>query len=94
MIKIVSEKIKKNILDLHFQKNLVITSTSIIIAFTYLIGVGIAILTKQLQFDNFISIIVLITISIAVLGISGFFFFKSYYHIKNILDVIKELKLK
>ena len=33
---------KKNILDLQFQKYLVVASTSVIVAFTYIIGMGIA----------------------------------------------------
>ena len=40
---------KKNILDLQFQKNLIIASTTVIIMFTYLIGVGIALITKQIE---------------------------------------------
>ena len=51
------EKVKiKNVLDLHFQKHLTIASTSVIIAFTYLIGISISFLTKQIKFDNMISI--------------------------------------
>ena len=43
---------KKNVLDLQFQKYLVIASTSVIIAFTYAIGVGIAVFTKQIILDD------------------------------------------
>ncbi len=39
--------IRKNILDLHFQKYLIIASTSAIVAFTYIIGVGIAFIKKS-----------------------------------------------
>ena len=47
---------KKNVLDLQFQKYLTIASVSIIIAFTYFIGVGIATITNQIKLDDFIII--------------------------------------
>ena len=54
---------KKNILDLQFQKYLTTASTSLIIVFTYFIGVGIAILTKQIKLDDFITMGVLFVMS-------------------------------
>jgi len=86
--------LKKNILDLHFHKYLVIASTSIIISFTYLIGVGIAVITKQIKFDNLFFVIILFIFSVMVLGMCAYFLFNSIYHIKNIPIVIKEIKLK
>ncbi|MEK6855399.1 MAG: hypothetical protein AABX73_04210 [Nanoarchaeota archaeon] len=47
------ENKKKNILDLQFQKYLIIASTSVILAFTYAIGVGIALFSKQIRLNNF-----------------------------------------
>ena len=81
---------KKNILDLQFQKYLNISSTSIIIAFTYLIGVGIAFLTEKITFNR-TSISALIIISISLLGACAIFFFNSLYHLKNIPKVVKDL---
>ena len=93
MIKIVTEKIKKNILDLNFQKYLVMVSTSIIVAFTYFIGVGIALLTKQIMFNNTVAMIILGIFSVAILGSCAFFFFKGLTNIESILKLIKDLKL-
>jgi len=44
--------IKKNILDLQYQKYLMIVSASLIIMFTYMIGVGITFITKQVNLDD------------------------------------------
>ena len=82
---------KKNVLDLQFQKYLTIASTSIIIAFTYFIGVGIAILTKQVSLNDFISMGVLIIISMGILGICSALFFNAVFHLKNIPEVVKEI---
>jgi hypothetical protein len=82
---------KKNILDLQFQKYLTIASTSVIIAFTYFIGVGIAIFSKQIQLNSFISIGSLFVISAGVLGICSILFFNALFHLKNIPSVVKEL---
>ncbi len=82
---------RKNVLDLQFQKYLTIASTSIIIAFTYFIGVGITILTKQVNLNDFISVGVLMVISFGILGICSALFFNAVFHIKNIPRVIKEI---
>ena len=82
---------KKNILDLQFQKYLTIASTSVIVAFTYFIGAGIAILTKQVNLDDFISMGVLIVISIGILGICSALFFNAVFHLKNIPEIVKSL---
>ncbi len=82
---------KKNVLDLHFQKYLTIASTSVIVAFTYAIGVGIAFLTRQIRLDDFISMGALFVISFGVLGTCSIIFFNSIYHIRNIPQLVKKL---
>lgn len=90
-IKMDEEIKKKNVLDLQFQKYLTIASTSIIIAFTYLVGVGIAILTKQVNLNDFITIGVLIVISMGILGVCSALFFNAAFHLKNIPEVFKDI---
>jgi putative effector of murein hydrolase len=85
------ESIKKNILDLQFQKYLITASTSIIIAFTYTIGVGIAILSKQIRLDNFNDMAVVFVISSGILGLCVALFLNSLFHIKNIPLALKTL---
>ena len=82
---------KKNVLDLQFQKYLTTASTSIIIAFTYLVGVGIALLTKQINLGDFLIVGVLIVISMGILGICSALFFNAIFHIRNIPEVVKEI---
>ena len=82
---------RKNVLDLQFQKYLTIASTSIIIAFTYFVGVGIAILTKQVNLSDFISAGVLMVISLGILGICSSLFFNAVFHLRNIPKVVKEI---
>jgi len=82
---------KKNILDLQFQKYLIIASTTVIIAFTYFIGIVIAILTKQIDLQNFVDMAFLFVLSVGVLGICSIFFFSAVFHIKNIPEIVKEL---
>ena len=82
---------KKNILDLQFQKYLIVASTSVIIAFTYAIGVTIAIFSKQISLDDFKSMGAIFVISVGVLGVCSIIFFNSVFHLKNIPLVLKNL---
>ena len=82
---------KKNILDLQFQKYLIIASTSVVIAFTYAIGVGVALFAKQIKLDDFISMGALFVISAGILGSCSILFFNAIFHLKNIPQVLKEL---
>lgn len=82
---------KKNVLDLKFQKYLTIASTSVIIAFTYFIGVAIAIFAKQIKLDDFIVVVALFVVSAAVLGICACLFFNAAFHLKNIPEVVKNI---
>jgi hypothetical protein len=82
---------KKNLLDLHFHKYLVIASTSVLIAFTYIIGIAIAFFTKQIKLDNLTNTIVFINISLFVLCICSIVFINSLYHLQNIPKVVKRL---
>lgn len=82
---------KKNVLDLYFQKYLSVATTSVIIAFTYFIGIGIAILTKQIKLDDFIVMGAVFVISAGVLGVCSILFFNAIFHLKNIPKIVKGL---
>lgn len=86
-----NDKTKKNILDLQFQKYLIIASTSVIILFTYMIGISITIITKQINLNDIITIISLIGISIGILGSSTILFLNAISHLNKILNLIKNL---
>ena len=89
----ISDPVKKNLLDLQYNKYLQYYNTSIIILFTYFIGVGITFLTEQVNLNDprqFMSLSVISTAIIAV-SILSMLYFKN--HQQNILDEIKKLRL-
>jgi hypothetical protein len=84
--------IKKNILDAELQKYFQISSTSIIISFTYTIGIIIALLSNQINLKNLSNLLMLIIISAIVLGLASMFFINSSIKIKKIIKAIKNLE--
>ena len=81
--------IKKNILDLQFQKNLVIASTSAIIMLTYVIALVIGIITERINFHNLLILFFIISFSIFIIGLCSILFFRSWFHINNIPRVLR-----
>lgn len=87
------DRVKKNLLDLQYNKYLQYYNTSIILLFTYFIGVGIAFITKQIDISDprqFLSLSV-VSASVTVLIILFMLNFKN--HQQNILTEIKRLKI-
>ena len=92
MIKL-SEKVKKNLLDLSYNKYLQYYNTSIIIIFTYLIGVGIAFLTKAIDYRHrqqvlLVSVISLVFLLVLVLLLRNF-----KEHQENIKEEMRKLRI-
>ena len=85
--------IKKNVLDLEFQKYLIIASTSVITLFTFLIGVALAFLVKELHFKDLGTMIPLSILSIIVIVPCILLLISSIKHIKNILKLTKIISL-
>tara|TARA_B100000315_G_C14117876_1_gene381150 strand:+ start:179 stop:460 length:282 start_codon:yes stop_codon:yes gene_type:complete len=83
--------IRKNILDIDMQKYLQIASVSIIIGFTYFVGIIIAILTHQINWESFVDVAILGILSVLVLGLVSFFSFNSIMKIKRITRAIREI---
>ena len=82
------EGLKKNILDLHHNKNLQYFNTSVIIIFTYFIGVIIALLTGQIDITDSRHLFLLGLFSIVLLG----FLVILLLHFKNNMrKAIKEI---
>ncbi len=72
-----SINIKKNLLDIKHQKFLQYYTITIIVIFTYIIGLIISFLTKQIDYKNvnhvtIVSIISIILLSIAILPLLKF----------------------
>lgn len=80
--------LKKNLLDANLQKYLQIVSGSIIILFTYIIGIFIAYVTGQLDINNFFTLSVLIITTLLVFGT----FYLIFKHSRNkIRKILKDL---
>ena len=82
---------RKNLLDLYYQKNIQYKTTTIIILFTYFIGILIAFLTRQLSITNKLDMMLIATWSIIVIGIGVLFLNEFNYHLKRIPEEIKKL---
>jgi len=87
------DKIKKNLLDLNYNKYLQYYTTSIIILFTYFIGVILSFITKQIDYKNNSQIMLVEVISIAVISILVILLLNFKTHLKNIPNEIKKLKI-
>ncbi len=88
-----SERVKKNLLDIHYNKYLQYFNTTIIISFTYLIGVALAFITKQINYKNPEQLFLVALISIGFLGVMVILLINFRSHINNIPKEIKKLNL-
>lgn len=84
-----SEKLKKNLLDLHYNKYLQYFNTSIIIVFTYFIGLIISLLTRQINLADSRHLFLLILFSLLFLGIMVCLL--SYFR-RRMGKIIKEMR--
>ncbi len=90
----VTERVKKNILDIHYNKYLQYFNTTIIVSFTYLIGVSIAFITKQVDYKDPAQLSLVVLISIGFLGIMVILLLNFKGHILDrIPKEIKKLNL-
>ena len=87
------ERVKKNLLDLHYNKYLQYFNTAKIISFTYLIGVSIAFITKQVNYKDPIQLFLIALISIGFLGVMSILLLNFKWHIDKIPKEIKKLSL-
>ncbi|MBS3099023.1 hypothetical protein J4462_02320 [Candidatus Pacearchaeota archaeon] len=87
------DKIKKNLLDLQYSKYLQYYNTSIIILFTYIIGIFIIYITKQVDYKALNQTLLINTISVAVIFIIVLLIIDFRNHQKNIMEEIKKLKM-
>ena len=84
--------IKKNLLDLKYSKYLQFYNTGIIILFTYLIGLTIALLTKQIDYTNINHIFKVSLISIIPLFLIVYFLLNCKKQLNEIPRQIAKLE--
>ncbi|MBI3033109.1 hypothetical protein HYY69_06550 [Candidatus Woesearchaeota archaeon] len=87
----ISSDLKKNILDLQYNKYMQYFNTAIIILFTYFIGIGIAFVTKQVGYNNPPQLLIVAVISLGIITPTILLMLKFKDHMNNILDEIKNL---
>ena len=87
------ERVKKNLLDINYSKYLQYFNTTIIISFTYIIGVSIAFITKQVNYKDPTQLFLVVLISIGFLGIMTMLLLNFKGHIDKIPKEIKKLNL-
>ncbi len=88
-----SDLIKKNLLDLSYNKYLQYFTTCVILIFTYIIGLIIALLSKQVNYNSFAQISFVLFIS-AMFLVPIALFMKSYKtQLNRITEEIKTLNL-
>ena len=92
-MKQISENVKKNVLDLHYSRYLQYYTTTIIILFTYFVGLGIALLTKQIQLIDIVQLFLVGVVSLVVVSIAVLSLLHWKAGMQDILEEIKKLNL-
>lgn len=90
---ILSDKVKKNLLDLEYNKNLQYQLICIITVITYIVGLAIAFITKQIDYRNSSHLLAVFFGSFAFVGFMAIPLNKFRIRLKKILAEIKQLKL-
>ncbi len=84
--------IRKNILDTDMQKYLQVASVSVIVGFTYFIGIIIAILTHQINWRSFIDMGILGILSTLIFSLVISFLISSIKKIGKITKAIRKIE--
>ena len=87
-----SDKIKKNVLDINYTKYLQYQITAVIVSITFFVGIFVAFITKQLNPDNILQMSIAGFFSIIVLTPCAYYFLESRKHLRIIPKEIKKLK--
>ena len=83
-IKEIDDKIKKNLLDLAYNKYLVYQTTTIVIIFTYLVGLSLALISKQIDLQNTGQLLATIIVTLSLLSTATLYFSKTKSHLRQI----------
>ena len=86
-------KIRKNLLDLEYNKYLQYYNTSVIIFFTYLIGMIVVLFTNQIKYENYLQLSLFILLSILVIGTVYILLSNFKMHLRRIPEEIIKLNL-
>ena len=84
---------KKNILDLQYSKYLQFFNTSIVVLFTYIIGLAIAFFTRQIDFKNLGQMLLIGGISVFFFSVLVLLILLFRREMEIILSNIRKLKI-
>ena len=82
---------RKNLLDLHFSKNLQYFNTSLILLFTFLIGIIIGFITNQISYGNSGQLLIVGISSTIIISMLVVFIHKFRERMKRILKEVRNL---
>ena len=88
----IDKDLMKNILDINYTKYVQYKTTAVIIGFTYIVGIIIIFITKQLDFSNKNQMITLIIFSVITLTPCIYTVLNSQKHISKIPELISKLE--
>ncbi len=87
------DQIKKNLLDLHYNRYLQYFNTVLILIFTYIVGLVIAFLSGEIEYTNQNQILLIAFITLVFLVFTILLLIKFKEHMKNIIQEIKQLTI-
>ncbi len=88
----ISFSVKKNLLDLEHNKYLQYFNTTIIVIFTYVVGLALAFITKQINYENTQQIAIVSLISLAFFLISTLLLLRFKENLNKIYSSIQAIK--
>lgn len=89
----ISDKVKKNLLDIHYNKYLSYFNTTIILLFSYIIALLIGFITSQIDYRNTNQVYAVSVFSFIIIYIFIMFLLNFRDHLRKIPKEIKKLKL-
>lgn len=84
--------IKKNLLDLEYQRYLQLYTAVLILIFTYIIGIMVAFLTKQIDIKDVNQIWILVAITLFFMIFAFYFITKFSNNLTKIKEEIKNIE--
>ena len=91
--KVLSEQVKKNLLDIQYSKYLQYFNTCIILFFTYFIALILGFMTKQISFNSLNEKMTVIVVSFAILSILLVLMRHFLMNMKAIFNEIKKINI-
>jgi len=82
---------RKNVLDLNYSKYLQYFNTCVIIIFTYLVGLTLAIMTAQIDLRNSLQVFVTAFVSVVFFVVVLGFLIQFHQHLRKIPVLIRKL---